>query len=503
MLPVLNPGSETAKQYTVAFRGIQWGSEAAEGELSHCENLSTAQFPCLSQRPPREAAGAYPQPSALVTKDGLVVIHGTEVVHNGVVVGHVTAEDKQTAVIGDYVVIFPDKAYYNAATGQFGSMEAEIVLPEAVFTDASITAEGTAFPFRTGDAVTVSGCAAAENNKTVILREVEDGTLRFYENTFTAGTERQVTLRRQVPELDFICESNYRLWGTHGSTIYGSRYGDPFNFQVFDGLSGDSYHIDVASEGDFTGCIPYSGHICFFKENTLHKLYGSKPSNFQLITAQVCGVQAGSHRSMCVINETLFYKGVDGVYAYTGGVPEPVSGSFGPRRFSHACAASDNSRYYISMQGEDGWHLLTYDVLRGIWLREDGLHCVDMTRYEGQVYLLAEDGTLWRTAAGQDRSQLHWSVTFCPFSETILNRKGYSRFLLRLELEEGAWLQAELRRNGEQAWETIQTVSGGRARTVSIPVLPARCDSVELRLTGQGGCVLRTLVREFTVGSDV
>ena len=52
-------------------------------------------------------------------------------------------------------------------------------------------------------------------------------------------------------------------------------------------------------------------------------------------------------------------------------------------------------------------------------------------------------------------------------------------------------------------WQTIHTTHGGRARTVSIPVLPARCDSVELRLSGRGGCLLRTLVREYQIGSDV
>ena len=252
------------------------------------------------------------------------------------------------------------------------------------------------------------------HNKPIAIYNV----LGFYENTFTESTEAgEISLKREIPDLDFICECNYRLWGVHGNTIYGSKYSDPFNFQAFDGLSGDSYYIDVATEGAFTGCIPYSGHICFFKENTLHKLYGSKPSNFQLVTARVAGVQAGSERSMCIINETLFYKGVGGVYAYTGGVPELVSEKFGTRRFSDACAATDGSRYYISMQGEDGWQLLTYDVKRGIWLREDGLHCVDMTQHEGAVYLLAEDGKLYRIDPEAERGDIPWSVTFCPFSE--------------------------------------------------------------------------------------
>ena len=488
MLPYLKSGNQTHKKYTVAFQGLNWSRGFSAGELSHCENLSAHQFPCLTQRFGRTAAGQFAAPSALLAGEELMVTEGR----------------KQLAAVGRYVVIFPDKAYYDVESGTFGSLEAEITVTGAVFTDSTITATDAAFPFREGDAVTVSGCGTAENNKTAIIRSVEDGVLGFYENTFAQTDEDgSVTLKREVPALDFVCESNCRLWGTKGSTIYGSKYGDPFNFQVFDGLAGDSYAIDVATEGVFTGCIPYAGHVCFFKENVLHKLYGSKPSNFQIVTSRIHGVQAGSQRSLCIINETLFYKGVDGVYAYTGGIPEPVSEKLGTRHFRDACAATDGSRYYISMRGEDGWHLLTYDVLRGIWLREDGLHCVDMARHNGQVYLLAADGTLYRTHREADRKDILWSATFCPFSETVNERKGYSKFHLRLEPGADSWVKVELRRDGQESWQTIHTSHSPRARTVSIPVLPARCDSVELRISGKGECLLQTLVREFAVGSDV
>lgn len=503
MLPYLNPGSETAKRYAVAFRGIHWGEEAAEGQLSACENLTSARFPCLSQRPGREKLGDYPAPGGILAKDGLVVISGTTVYHNGAAVGTVTPGRKQLAAIGVYVVIFPDKAYYNTATGEFGSLEASVTVKGLTFAHDGIESEGRPFPFREGDAVTITGCTAApENNRTVIVRSVSDGRLGVYENTFVEAAEPgAVTLCRSVPDLELVCESNYRLWGTVGNTICASRYGDPFNFHVFDGLTGDSYRIDVAGEGAFTGCIPYSGHICFFKEHTLHKLYGSKPGNFQIVTARVAGVEAGSERSMWVVNETLFYKGVGGVYAYTGGVPELVSADFGTRRFRNACAAADDARYYLSMEGEDGWHLMTFDLHRGIWLREDGLRCHGMTTVNGEVHLLAEDGGLYRTSGGTEA--VEWSAEFAPFTETVLGRKGYSAFHLRLELGEGAWLRAELRRDNEETWETLCTVHSHRGRTVSIPVLPARCDAVQLRLVGKGTCLLRTLVRELTVGSDV
>ena len=67
-----------------------------------------------------------------------------------------------------------------------------------------------------------------------------------------------------MPELDFLCENENRLWGCKGDTIYASKLGDPFNWNVFDGVSTDSYAVDVGSAGDFTGCFAYRGYPVFF-----------------------------------------------------------------------------------------------------------------------------------------------------------------------------------------------------------------------------------------------
>lgn len=505
MLPFLKETNNKSKKYVVAFQGINYGEGYTDGEFSETRNISTAEYPCVSQRFSRTQVGAYIAPTTLHPKGSLMVIDGTSAIYDGVVVGTVAAGRKQMAVVGNYILIFPDKAYYNVETKQFGSMEARVSATGLVFTDSVITTTGADWPFRVGDAVEIAGCTVhAENNKTIIVRGVEGKKLTFYENSFTAGTETgAVTISRNVPDLDFICESNYRLWGTKGNTIYGSKYGDPLNFNVFDGLTGDSYYIDVGSDGEFTGCVPYSSHICFFKENTLHKLYGSKPSNYQIVTSQVYGVQAGSERSICCINETLIYKGVGGVYAYTGGVPELISEKFGVRKFSEACAATDGSRYYISMREGAVWHTFVYDVLRNLWVHEDNAHCVDMAFHDGHVYFLTADGNLLKVDEAADRSETEWSVTFCPFNETINERKGYSKFHLRLELAAGSQLTIEQKRNIDTEWMTAFTMQNDRARTISVPVIPARCDSVEIRLSGKGECLLRTFVREFFTGSDV
>lgn len=508
MLPIYRGSiAENSKKYTVQFRGLNLGEDYTEGEMSECRNISSALWPCISQRPERVTADEYEAPVAMHAKGELLVIDGTKVMYGGREVGSVGTERKQIATLGRYIIIFPDKVYYDTLTDTFGSMNISYTAPagKTVFTNATLTVTGANWQFKKGDAVEISGATLfPENNKTIIIRDIEGDTLTFYENSFSEGTETgSVTVKREVPDLDFICESNFRLWGVHGSTIYGSAYSDPFNFQVFDGLSGDSYFIDVGSDGEWTGCAAYSSHICFFKEHTLHKLYGTKPSNYQLVTSQVFGVQAGSERSICTINETLLYKGVNGVYAYAGGVPELISENFGTVRFSDAVAASDGDRYYISMRHGDSYVMYVYDALRSIWLAEDAEECVDMAFHDGHLLILAADGRLLKVDETLDRSEVEWSATFTPFDEVINERKGYSKFHFRVELSAGAWFAVEIKRDRDSKWQKVFSTHNMRKRTVSFPVLPARCDCVEIRVSGRGECLVRTMIREFFVGSDV
>ena len=98
------------------------------------------------------------------------------------------------------------------------------------------------------------------------------------------------------------------------------------------GTSQDSYAVTVGSDGDFTGCIAHLGYVLFFKEDIIHKMYGTKPENFQLSTTHVRGVERGSEQSLAIVNETLYYKSRDGVCGYDGSLPYEVGVPLGPCR---------------------------------------------------------------------------------------------------------------------------------------------------------------------------
>lgn len=361
--------------------------------------------------------------------------------------------------------------------------------------------------FSAGDAIEISGCTTLSgNNGSHIIRSISGRTLTFDKDIFKAGTEAgTVMLERKVPDLTCICECDNRIWGAEGTTIWASALGDPKNFYVYDGLSTDSYAVAVGTDGKFTGCIAYSSTVLFWKEDCVHKVLGSYPAQYEIYTYKVPGLQAGSEKSLAIINETLFYKGRNGVYAYTGGTPELLTECFGTRRFSDAVAGSDGERYYISMQTESGeWELYVFDVLRGIWLREDNTRAADWAYLDGTLYYLDADTGKVMTA-GQDRDEegrINWTATLCPFNETVHGRKGYSRLYLRVELEAGAWIKVEVSADGAPFKQAF-IGHNERARTLQIPILPTRCDSFRVRMSGKGECVIKSMVREFMIGSEV
>lgn len=192
--------------------------------------------------------------------------------------------------------------------------------------------------FKAGDGVTLSGCVTqSANNKDFVIKAVTAKEITVADNTFTEATETSTSIKieRKIPDLDFICESENRLWGCNSTTqtLYASALGDPTNFYVYEGLSTDSYTLAVGTDGKFTGCCKLSSSVLFWKETKLHKMLGGYPAEYSMYTYELEGLQDGCHKSQQVINDTLFYKGPHGVYAYSGGTPTLISENFGEKFF--------------------------------------------------------------------------------------------------------------------------------------------------------------------------
>ncbi len=507
------------------FKGYNHNAYAGDGEIYDMKNMSSDFYPLLAPRKQRYLYKTLSTPNGLYASDGLYWVNGTGFYADGVKRGTVQNNLKQFVSIGAYIIILPDLCYYNKLTQEFGTLAARWTgsakLQSGTFAGEeavgnTIFAEGAdwATIFRVGDAVTITGAKVhPENNKTIVIREIEGDYLRFYENSFVTeknGDAENLGLTRDIPDVQYMCENENRLWACKGDTIYASKLGDPFNWNVFDGLSTDSYAVNVGSAGDFTGCYSYLGYPCFFKEEHVYKVYGDKPSNFQVMGSASMGVETGSHASFAIAGEVLFYLSRTGVVAYTGGIPQSISAPFGTVRYKNAVGGSDGIKYYVSMQDMSGdWTLFVYDTRSNMWHKEDALHVIGFG-WNGDLYFLDASGKLWvngnaRTVPETAAVELpvESMVEFGDFTEDDPNKKGTSKLQMRIELEADARVTVSMQFDTDGQWRDVTTLTTTKKRSFYLPIIPRRSDHYKLRLVGKGEYRLYSLTRENYIGSEL
>lgn len=533
ILPNMSYSSGIRKVQWVKFRGLNRSAGAGDGELWDMKNMSGDHFPVLSTRPGRLLYRTLSKAGGLFSWEGLCWTQGTEFYFRGEKKGTVSEGEKVFAALGAYIVIFPDKAYYNTATGQFGSLESRWSGTGVNFTNGLIYEEQAeantiqvsgvnwANYFRAGDAVTIEGCTKFPvNNKTPIIREISGDKLYFSEYAFTLDGEEgnvgytepgTITISRAVPDLDFLCANENRMWGCKGDTIYASKLGDVFNWNVFDGLDTDAYAVDTGTAGGFTACVSFKGYPVFFKEDRVFKVYGSRPSNFEVMGAATLGVRTGSARSLAVAGETLFYLSRAGIMAYNGGMPSAAGEAFGTQRFVQAVGGSDGLKYYVSLFDGEKWSLCVFDTTSGMWHVEDETQAVQFAVWDGNLYFLNDAGQVWITgnilappADVTEEGELDWYAEFADFTDQTMGKKGVAKLQVRLELDPGAEVKLFLQFDSDGQWLQVSRALGeGAKRSYYLPVIPRRCDHYRLRIKGRGGCRIYALGLERYAGSEL
>ena len=525
-IPTVSDGYRKRTQN--GFGGYDHRLGSKDGTIFDMKNMCGDFYPLASTRRERvvsQELGPQYRPREVVAVDD-VYTHIGVYLYKGATdnvteqLGIIGTGKQSIAVMGSRIIAMPSKRFYDTATGEIGSLEAEWT-GAAEFANGTYKGEeadgcrinakdGTAFPFNAGDAVTITGAADEKNNTTIIIREIsEDKTsLGFYENSFTVAESQTLTISRTVPDMDFICENENRLWGCKGDNIYASKLGDPFNFNVFDGIASDSFSVDTGSAGDFTACVSYGGYVIFFKEDKIFKVYGDKPSNFQAMASASLGVMKGSDRSLAVAGEALYYLSRTGIMVYTGGIPTNISLPFGNVRYCDAVGGSDGVRYYVSMKDMDSgeWSLFCYDTRYREWWREDNVEALDFCYFDGLrmltekalyrigSYSNAEDG---ETAEGDFDSM----VEFFDITESSPDKKYVSKVQLRLMLSEGAAVKVSMSFDDEP-YREVKTLGADGNHSYYLPCVLHRCDYYRIRIEGTGKWKLCSLTREYSPGSE-
>lgn len=323
-----------------------------------------------------------------------------------------------------------------------------------------------------------------------------------------------ITVERRMPSVDFITESENRLWGCRYGTanngdvvneIYASKLGDFKNWNCFMGLSTDSYVASCGTDGQFTGAVTHLGYPLFFKENCLHKVYGNFPANYQIQTTSCRGVQKGCSDSLAIVNEVLYYKSRSGVCVYDGSLPAEISSVLGDEKYSDAVACSHGNKYYISMKDTSGvYHLFVYDASKGMWHKEDNTQVSSFCSCNNELYFI-ENGQI-KTMFGSgdtDTTQVPWMAETGVIGTSMPDKKYISRLAVRMSLALGSRVYFYAQYDSAGEWEYICTMRGTTLRSFTVPIRPKRCDHFRLRIVGEGDAKIFSITKTIEQGSDV
>ena len=387
-----------------------------------------------------------------------------------------------------------------------------------------IKAEGIGSAFKEYDGVRIEGVNddIAENdlNTSMIIYSIPDANsivvVGMLKNGCEASQRDVITVSRTMPHMDFIIESKNRLWGCrYGlnrdgevvNEIYCSKLGDFKNWECFMGVATDSYYVAVGTDGRFTGAISYLGYPLFFKENCLHMVYGSFPAEFQVQDTACRGVQKGSHKSLAMVNETLFYKSRTGICAYSGALPVEISSALGETAYYDAVACAYKGKYYISMcdASSTKYALFVYDSEKGMWHKEDDLKVMAFCPRKDEIYYINGKDNKIRTLFGggtKDTKPVEWMAETGILGCSSPDKKYISRLAVRLSLDIGARVVFSIQYDSSGDWERVCVLTGHSIRTMTLPIRPKRCDHFRLKIEGEGNAKIFSITKVTEQGSD-
>lgn len=544
---------------------------AAGGQIYQARNMSLEAYPLLSSRRPRGRVRALSGFNGMTALEGLVWVEGDKLYYRGQQAGLVEDSPKTMAAMGGRVVILPDKVMYDTVSGQLTALEAQVTLDSAAFAPSrmdgrayeAVTASDTApqqpqdgdcwadtsgsepvlkvysqalgswsgvtgscvkisaaqlgQAFKVGDGVRIAGANQGpfvQGGGDHVVLGAGEGWITVAGSLSQGFTAQGVTVARQMPDMDYLVECGNRLWGcsSDGRELYACKLGDPTNWRCYQGLSTDSYAATVGSPGPFTGAAVYQGYAMFFKADRVLKVFGSRPSNFQIADSPMEGVGAGCGGSLAAAGDTLFYLNPFGVFGYDGALPWRASQALGPGPFQGGQGAGLDGRYYLSMAGaQDQWGLYVYDTRWEGWMPQDGMKALAFARDGERLYAVDQDGVLWSLDGYLDptyadsqaalEGPVEWMVETGDMGMDSPDKGYVGRICLRAQIQ--GWAQVWVCCDGKEPWYPVGRVQAGPKGSWWLPFRPRRCDHFRLRITGSGPCQLYGLALLREDGSEL
>lgn len=353
-----------------------------------------------------------------------------------------------------------------------------------------------------------------ENNvyyATYPIKDVTPNAITFSGLITATKTLTNVTFKveRQVPDIKYVTEAMNRLWACNASNeIYATGLGDPFNWNRFEGISTDSWAVTVGSDGDFTGAITYLGYPTFFKENSLIKIAISANGAHQTKETICRGVQKGSSKSLCVVNEILYYKAQTSMVAYDGSLPQSISAKLGDLSdFKNCICGRHKENLYVLGTQNSKRHIFVYDTLKRMWAEEDDANFTALVTWNNVLTgvenaALQFFDTVNLSLVREIYKLIDWMCETDNYDYYTPDSKYLHRITVKMTMTAGASAEVWISYN-DGTYERLFAMHSIGTKVYPLTIIPRRCDRYKLLIKGKGNATIHQITRSFEIGSDV
>ena len=285
-----------------------------------------------------------------------------------------------------------------------------------------------------------------------------------------------------------------RLWGYDKNVVHGT-VSDIFAASgIVDWVTGNNTYLEAISQpiwqgGNITGLAALSNALILLKEDSLTMFTGNYPAIMSGSTIPCRGLNAENRESVAVGNESVFYLSQDGVYRFTGGIPQCISRDI-KIKGTEAVGASDGNKYWLSLKEENGnYALYVYDANLGIWHKEDNTHVSSFTMLHGEMYMVdADSNEVYNINTQQE--DVEWEMVLW-FDEGTYKKKKYKELSFRGDVG-----KCELQiKYDDGEWQAIRWTED----KLQAKLIPCPCEEFMIKLKGCGICQIKSLDRVYEI----
>ena len=242
------------------------------------------------------------------------------------------------------------------------------------------------------------------------------------------------------------------------------------------------------------------GYVLFFKEQMIHKVFGNKPSNIQITSYPGRGVKRGCEKSLCVINETLYYASQEGFCAYDGSMPYLISNNI-KKDYEKAVACQENGKYYVSILDNE-WEVYVFDTNFKLWHREDRSRFKATCYADGKMYYVDAENALRLIKDSENGKEcVFWYLESGDQEEGSLNKKRLHKLQFLMDLEKGSLVELYIKYDNDPVWERVKTFIAQDKQSFQLHLRPRRCTHYRWKLSGHGDMRLIGLSKEYEIGT--